>query len=262
MEDYAAIYGELHRHHKWFRGFSVCAHVDDIRRLIVSTGSKSILDYGCGKGLQYSERRMHEDLGVEQPYCFDVGVPEFSARPVGRFDGVLCCDVMEHIAEPDTDAVLKDVMGFADKFVFLRIGCVPSRKDKTLPDGRNVHLTVRPEEWWAAKIERLRPKNIVAEVRYDARVRGDEIQVPFEMLRPSAPATNYKLMLHLWAELKRDQRFRKPLIVSPASKGAYTILMGNHRYAAMKNAGWAAPVACVLARDRDEVAAARLLRNR
>jgi hypothetical protein len=89
----------------------------------------------------------------------------------------------------------------------------------------------------------------------------ERIQVPFELLRPTAPGTNYKLVLHLWAELKRYQRFRKPLIVSPSSNGVYTIILGNSRYAAMKNAGWASPVDCVVARNRDEVALARLIRT-
>jgi ParB-like chromosome segregation protein Spo0J len=90
----------------------------------------------------------------------------------------------------------------------------------------------------------------------------ERIQVPLELLRPSATRTNHKLVLHLWAELKRKQRFNKPLIVRPEHKGVYVIEIGNSRYAAMKNAGWAGPVDCVVAHSRDDVATARLLKDR
>jgi hypothetical protein len=87
-------------------------------------------------------------------------------------------------------------------------------------------------------------------------------QIPFEKLRPSATRTDRKLVLYLWREWRRKQRFRKPLIVSPAQNGVYKIILGDSRYQALKNAGWTGPVDCVVARNREEVAAARLLKDR
>src|SRR5262245_60736991 len=114
-EDYALLYGPLHRKGSWFYGYSVRNYWAQIKSLIDETGSTRILDYGPGKGKQYTEKRLHEKWGVPMPHCFDVGVKKFSARPEGTFDGVICCDVMEHIHEYDVSEVLRDVFSFSDK---------------------------------------------------------------------------------------------------------------------------------------------------
>ena len=85
------------------------------------------------------------------PTLYDIGVPEISRKPEGSFDGVICTDVMEHIEEGDIDEVLHYIINTADKFVFFHIACRPSKR-KRLPDGRDVHLTVKPPHWWNMKI--------------------------------------------------------------------------------------------------------------
>jgi hypothetical protein len=160
VTDYAAIYREMHAEAlARFAGLSIMPHVAEIGRLIRDTGSRSLLDYGCGKGRQYADKRVHEHWRVPVPTLFDVGVAEFSGRPKGRFDGVICTDVMEHIAPEDVPAVLRDVMGFADRFVFFSIALRAAHKQ--LPDGRNAHLTIWPSKRWKAEIEAARPPNLL-----------------------------------------------------------------------------------------------------
>lgn len=144
-----------------FPGHSLKAHVETIRGLIVETGSTSLLDYGCGKGFQYNGLRLHEPWGV-MPSLYDPGVPGIDIKPTGKFDGVICTDVMEHIEESDIDSVLDEIFGYAEKFVFLSICTRPAKK--LLPDGRNCHLTVKPEDWWDAKLKGRRPRYQVAYV--------------------------------------------------------------------------------------------------
>lgn len=159
-EDYAEMYGALHGRQggKYFPGRSRGKEADRvIRDLVQSHDAYRVLDYGSGKGRQYSQKKLHESWGLgEAPVCYDVGVPEFRRRPTGVFDGVLCCDMMEHIAESDVDEVLADIFSFADPefgFVFFHISTRPSgNTGKRLPDGRDAHLTVRPAEWWQAKL--------------------------------------------------------------------------------------------------------------
>lgn len=141
-------YKHLHAKGK-FPGYSLKLHVGTIGSLIKRTGSESLLDYGCGKGWQYSEMELHHAWGI-MPSLYDPAVPGLHRKPVGRFDGVICTDVMEHIPERNIPATLDEIFGYAEKFVFLSICTRPSKK--TLPDGRNCHLTVRPHEWWLDKI--------------------------------------------------------------------------------------------------------------
>ena len=146
--NYAQVYSALHANPKHFLGLTCLRYEKDIGELIRLYGARQLLDYGCGKGHQYGQHRVHERWGVERPVCYDPGVPQFAKRPEGKFDGVLCVDVLEHIEEPDLPEILRDLISLAKPggFIFLGICCRPSRKK--LPDGRSVHVTVHPPSWW------------------------------------------------------------------------------------------------------------------
>lgn len=150
MTDYAGIYAAMHAESAdRFAGLSVLPHVDRIHSLIRQTKSRTLLDYGSGKGAQYTTHRVHE-LWAIMPTLYDIGIQAYSKKPYGEFDGVICTDVLEHIDEPDLDGLVDEIFGYARKFVFLAITCRPAKK--LLPDGRNAHLTVEPPDWWRAKL--------------------------------------------------------------------------------------------------------------
>ncbi len=94
---------------KVFRGFSLLPHVEAIKRLIDEHGATTLLDYGSGKGRQYTSVvelgsracTVPEAWGVEAPACYDPAYSRHSALPAGRFDGVICTDVLEHCPEED-----------------------------------------------------------------------------------------------------------------------------------------------------------------
>lgn len=147
-----------------FPGHSLARHAGEIAALIDKTKAKTLLDYGSGKGRQYMDGSIAARWGA-MPVLFDPAVRGLDARPGGTFDGVICTDVLEHIPEDEVEAVVSDIFGFADKFVFLSICTREARK--TLPDGRNCHLTVKPEQWWLSLIARLNP-GLLYEVKWNA----------------------------------------------------------------------------------------------
>lgn len=128
-----------------FQGFSVLPHAWEIRRLIKGTHSERVLDYGCGKGCQYSEDRVHEWWGVKVT-LYDPGVMKFAKKPEGTFDGVVCTDVLEHVPESDVAALIDELLGYAMRFVFMTACCRPA--SRLLPNGSNAHVTIQPEAWW------------------------------------------------------------------------------------------------------------------
>lgn len=173
--DYAAQYGALHAHHKKFRGYSTNHYTAEIAKLVEQTGARRLLDYGSGKGMQYLDHRIHEQWGGILPYCYDPGYPPLAKRPDGTFDGIICTDVMEHIDPRDVDAVLDDIFGLLTPiqighvappcFAFFGIATTAAYR-KTLPDGRNVHLTVQPGHWWDEKLARYKRDGLVIQARY------------------------------------------------------------------------------------------------
>jgi FkbM family methyltransferase len=160
------LYGRMHTHgeqklgipaEKTFPGTSLAKHVPRIKRLIERTGARTILDYGAGKGLQYRPQKVVVDgehvadgIGeywdVDEVRCFDPGYAPHSALPEGKFDAVVSTDVLEHCPEEDLPWILDEIFGYADRFVYLNVACFPARK--TLPNGENAHITVRPPQWW------------------------------------------------------------------------------------------------------------------
>lgn len=144
-----------------FPGSSLGAHVTQIKRLIDATGARTILDYGAGKGMQYRPQEIFVDgrhvadgiaeyWDVDEVRCFDPGYAPHSALPQGRFDGVVCTDVLEHCPEDDLPWILDEIFGYAKLFAYLNVACFPARK--TLPNGENAHVTVRPPQWWRALV--------------------------------------------------------------------------------------------------------------
>ena len=103
---------------------------------------KTILDFGCGPlgGLV-------EKLGTGSVISYDPYVPKVATPPWNRnFDVLFSSDVLEHLTLQDVRAFAKNVRRSRPQFVFLNIST--RRADKTFSNGRNVHLTVHPMNWW------------------------------------------------------------------------------------------------------------------
>ena len=77
---------------------------------------------------------------IDDVFLYDPGVKDFAKYPKKKADGVICVDVVEHIPENDVIKFIEELFKLANKFVFIVIACYPAKK--TLPDGRNVHLSL------------------------------------------------------------------------------------------------------------------------
>jgi hypothetical protein len=169
-EELSTLYGEMHEFDggeqgasgQNFNGFSLIPHAEAIRNLIIQTGSQTVMDYGCGKGLQYKnvvielpDGTKFENVvaywGLDRVACFDPGVPEFSAMPAAAFDGVVSTDVLEHCPEEDLPWILREMAGKAEKFMFATVALYPAAK--ILPNGENAHCTLKSPDWWQALLE-------------------------------------------------------------------------------------------------------------
>ena len=145
-----------------FPGLSLPRQAHRIKPLIARTGARRILDYGSGKAALYGRpvaengvRRwasIQEYWGIETLHCYDPAYAPFSTLPGGRFDGVVCTDVMEHCPEEDLGWIVAEMFSYAGRFVFANIACYPAVK--TLPNGENAHCTVRPAGYWRSLFER------------------------------------------------------------------------------------------------------------
>jgi len=160
------MYQDMHVHGERFKGVAPEETFDGrslgkeavrIKRLIEQTGALTILDYGSGKAGGYEQRRivvkgegewdsLIDYWGVDEVTCYDPAYEPYSKLPSGRYDGVVCTDVLEHCPEEDIDWIVSEIFSYAERFVYLAVACFPARK--RLPNGENAHCTIRPPEWW------------------------------------------------------------------------------------------------------------------
>jgi hypothetical protein len=140
-----------------FNGMSLMPQMTRIKALIERTGSRSVLDYGSGKGQQYAPMELTDETGekydgvidywgVDSVHCYDPSFRPYSNLPRGRFDGVVSTDVLEHCPEEDIPWIVEEIFGFAERCVYANIACYPAKKH--LPSGENAHCTIKPLGWW------------------------------------------------------------------------------------------------------------------
>lgn len=128
---------------KNWNGFDVVKYQKQIKDLVVKYNAKTILDYGCGKGLQYSEslpygskdnwKTFDQWLGVTV-YKYDPCIEEFKNPPPKdlKFDGVICTQVLNNIPDNDLYWVAKELESYTDKFCFISVNFQRSSKQKKI----------------------------------------------------------------------------------------------------------------------------------
>lgn len=164
------------RHHakkrgKTFSGRFTWKQRDRIKGLVDRFEAKTILDYGAGWGQQYLERdaetgqSLAEMWGVD-PFKYDPGVPHFQTEPVGKFDLVICVQVLGSIPTSDLSAIIDRLYAHAGKAVYVaeRVGLQPH---KPIFDDMKAEMPHgQPVEWWIEMLRRPdadgKPKMIAA----------------------------------------------------------------------------------------------------
>ena len=163
-----------------FSGKMLMENAPTIGALIARADSRTLLDYGSGKGGAYQEKdieladgqtapSLKDYWNLESIRCYDPGYEPFSQLPTERFDGVICIDVLEHITEPDLPWVLEELFGYARHFVFANIACYPAKKH--LPNGQNAHCTVRSPDWWTGLIHAVAMRHTDVSYRFQLSTR-------------------------------------------------------------------------------------------
>ena len=159
--------------YKMFNGISLSFYIPDLMEVVLEKEkAKSILDYGCGKGLLYSPtafnkikldkkgRKLRDSLPnlwqLDYYDLYDPGYKEYNKLPKGKYDGVICTDVIEHIDENDCDWILDEIFSYGRKFIYLTIACYKALK--TFDNGKNVHVNVQTPKYWKEKLDKLHKK--------------------------------------------------------------------------------------------------------
>lgn len=170
-----ALTKKHHASSKTFSGRFLLRYLVAIKEVIDDLGCKTMLDYGAGKGQQYMTpiaggRKIEDYLGVKVTK-YDPAWPAFASEPVGKFDIVVCTQVLGSIPISDIEWVIDRMYGFARKAVFVgeRLG----------PVNKQIHDRLRgsmPHEWKREDWEKVlhRPGSDIVAVLQTRDVRLQE----------------------------------------------------------------------------------------
>lgn len=107
--------------------------------------AKTILDYGCGKGL-LGQLLQNNGFAISNydPAIFGEDNIPFPC------DLVVCTDVLEHIEIQYLNNVIDHIKSLANKGIFFTIST--KQAIHNMPDGSNAHKIIAGEEFWIKQI--------------------------------------------------------------------------------------------------------------
>jgi hypothetical protein len=140
---------EQKRLHELYNNYGTASisHAPNIIEILKNNNLKSICDYGAGK--MNLKKAMHENGYKNFEYFpYDPVFPEYGKPSMSEL--VCCIDVMEHIEEEFIENVLNEIRDITINLAYFSIATTPAKK--ILSDGRNAHITLKPERWWLIKL--------------------------------------------------------------------------------------------------------------
>jgi len=138
-----------------FLGYSLTKWILKIQEIIKTNNCNSLLDFGCGKAFLYKNKfkigdkefsNLSDFWNLKNIYLYDPGLEEYSDYPKGKYDGIICTDVVEHIPEDDVLNFIDELFKLSNKFIFVVIATMPA--SKYFDDGKNIHLSLKDQEEW------------------------------------------------------------------------------------------------------------------
>lgn len=141
----------------YLRGCHGCEALPLIERL----APRSVIDIGCAGGV--FPRLLHE-RGIRPVTGVDFVLPDTVAPAPGlsfveapahatgleTVDMVTSFDMLEHLLPEEVDEVLREFRRLARRWVLVSICYRPSRRTAM---GEGLHMTVRSEKWWMARLQ-------------------------------------------------------------------------------------------------------------
>lgn len=121
----------FHKQRKAFAGNRTWRLYPTLLSLCKLHAAKTLLDYGCGKGVQFSQRNVRiKRLGVVPSLAEGLGVaisgydpawPEYENLPDGCFDGCYVVDVLSCVPAEDRGWVISEIFSKARSFVAINL---------------------------------------------------------------------------------------------------------------------------------------------
>ena len=132
-------------------GLGSYQYIQQLREIVQQHRCETMLDYGCGKGLQYPPDAYNfaQLIGIQDYAMHDPAYKKYAELPSGTWDLVICLDVLPFIPESDIDTVIDLMLSRCNKICVIALQKIPESKKNT---SKKPFVCVRDHEWWQAKL--------------------------------------------------------------------------------------------------------------
>lgn len=167
---YTEIYKEIHNNDSSYGAAS--DHLKSLQIIIEYLKPKTVLDYGCGKGVLSNKlQKLYPDIIF---YQYDPSIPGKDFIPITNVDLVINIDVLEHIPEGMIPNVLEKIAQLSSHAFF---ALHHAKAKAILPNGENAHITIKPKTWY---------KNILSKYfnkinQYDCKYEFKSVALTFDI---------------------------------------------------------------------------------
>jgi hypothetical protein len=128
-------------------GYGSYQYIDQLSSIVTKYDCRTMLDYGCGKGLQYSEKNNFANLiGISEYALHDPAYKPYAVLPPGTWDLVICLDVLPFIDEFYIDEVVDLMLSRCNKM------CVVALQDISIINRKKPFVCIKDQAWWQEKL--------------------------------------------------------------------------------------------------------------
>jgi hypothetical protein len=165
--------------HPVFDGGGVNNIKHEVTKFLRKRPDSMILDFGCGNAIHWHKKvslRFKDELinfpeFLGEKFCgfqrYDPAHPVYNRKPIGKFDLILCTDVLEHIPLDELPFVLDEIDSYmhdSSEAIF----SIPKNESKNaFVDGENMHCTLMSFDEWSKIITENIPRKKISIFHYD-----------------------------------------------------------------------------------------------
>ena len=148
-----------------FDGGGIRLIYDELEYEIDKRGTATILDFGCGSAVHW-----HLDVPIPGQrnkttaihyfgaklrgfYRYDPAHPGYCIKPTGKFDIIMCTEVLEHVPLNELPELLTEMKSYLADGGVVILTIPRGLSSNAFPDGTNLHITLMETKEWNALLD-------------------------------------------------------------------------------------------------------------